>query len=140
MTDPRSETGTFADRTHKNTVHLGIWTAAWVVSLAIATFGPLLVWGENRLLTSAAIAVNLAAGAAMILANKTFLKGLDELQQKIQLEAMALALGVALVVGLAYSTADATDLFTHDAEIAYLVILVSLTYSLGVFLGRRKYQ
>jgi len=140
MTSTGTDPGNRASRTQKNTVRLGIWTAAWVLSLAVATFGPMLLWGENRVLTSIALAVNLAAGAGMILANKHHLNGLDELQQKIQLEAMALALGVALVVGLAYSTADTTDLMYKDAEISYLVILVALTYLAGIFFGHRRYQ
>ena len=140
MTSTGTESENRASRTHKTTVRLGIWTAAWVLSLAVATFGPLLLWGENRLLTGVAVAVNLVGGAGMILANKRHLKGLDELQQKIQLEAMSLALGVALVVGLAYSTADTTDLMHNDAEISYLVILVTLTYVAGIFFGHRRYQ
>ena len=140
MTSTGTESGNRASRTLKTTVRLGIWTAAWVLSLAVATFGPLLLWGENRLLTGIAVAVNLVAGAGMILANKRHLKGLDELQRKIQLEAMSLALGVALVVGLAYSTADTTDLMHNDADISYLVILVTLTYVAGIFFGRRRYQ
>jgi Flp pilus assembly protein TadB len=140
MTSTGTESGNRASRTQKNTVRLGIWTAAWVLSLAVATFGPLLLWGENRLLTGVAVAVNLVVGAGMILANKRHLKGLDELQQKIQLEAMSLALGVALVVGLAYATADTTDLMHNDAEISYLVILVTLTYVAGIFFGHRRYQ
>ena len=140
MTSTGTESGNRASRTQKNTVRLGIWTAAWVLSLAVATFGPLLLWGENRLLTGVAVAVNLVVGAGMILANKRHLKGLDELQQKIQLEAMSLALGVALVVGLAYSTADTTNLMQNDAEISYLVILVTLTYVAGIFFGHKRYQ
>ncbi len=140
MTNTGTESGSRASRTQKNTVRLGIWTAAWVLSLAVATFGPLLLWGESRLLTGIALAANLAAGVGMILANKHHLSGLDELQQKIQLEAMALALGVALVVGMAYSAADTTGLMYKDAEISYLVILVSLTYLAGIFFGHRKYR
>lgn len=127
-------------RTRKNTQRLGFWTFAWVASLAVATFGPLLVWGENSLLSSIALLANVAVGAGMILANKHHLKGLDELQQRIQLEAMALALGVALVVGLAYSTAASTKLIAQDAEISYLLMLISLTYAIGLLLGRRRYR
>ena len=50
----------------------------------------------------------------MIVANKNHLRGLDEMQQKIQLEAMALALGVGLVAGLGYSTLSITNLITFD--------------------------
>ena len=76
----------------------------------------------------------------MIIANKNYLMGVDEMQRKIQLEAMALALGVALVAGLAYSTADTTNLIPFDAEIGLLVFLVTAAYGLGIFLGYRRYR
>ncbi len=127
-------------RSRKNTIRLGYWTGAWLVTMAVAVFGPRLAWQSNELLTILAIAINLGIGFGMILANKHSLRGLDELQQKIQLEAMALSLGVGLVVGLSYSTMDVTNLIAFDAEISHLVILVGLTYGVGVFAGLRKYQ
>jgi hypothetical protein len=86
-----------------------------------------------------AIVLNVAAGFGMILANIRHLKGLDELQQKIQLEAMGFALGVAVVLGLAYSALDITDVMPFDAEISNLVILIGLTYFAGVLVGQRRY-
>ena len=139
MDTANSESGNWAARTRRNTVRLGIWTLAWLVTMAIAVFGPLLVW-DATVPTIFAIVANLAAGAGMIIANKNYVRGLDEMQQKIQLEAMALALGVGLVVGLAYSAMDITNLIGVDAEISYLVFVVSLTYSAGVLLGRRNYR
>ena len=50
------------------------------------------------------------------------------------------ALGVALVAGLAYSTADTTNLIPFDAEIGLLVFLVTAAYGLGIFLGYRRYR
>ena len=55
-------------------------------------------------------------------------------------EAMGITLGVGLVVGLAYSNMDINDVISGDAEIAFLVILMSLTYLAGVFIGTRKYR
>jgi len=121
-------------------MRLGYWTGTWLVTMAVATFGPLLVWQSNQLLTVLAILINLGAGFGMIVANKLHLRGLDEMHQKIQLEAMALSLGVGLVVGLGYSMMDVTNLITFDAEISHLVILVGLTYGAGVFVGLRKYR
>ena len=128
-----------AAKTRRITIRLFWWTAAWVVTLAIATFGPHFVW-DAKALTLAAILVNLGAGGGMIAANKVHLDFLDEMQRKIQLEAMALALGVALVAGLAYSTADTTNLIPMDAEIGILVFLVCAAYGLGIFLGHRRYS
>ena len=132
-------TGGMHERLRRNTLKLMGWTVAWVLTLAIATFGPTLAW-ESKAVTLASILLNLAAGAGMILANKDYLQGVDEMQRKIQLEAMALALGVALVFGLAYSTADIADLIPFDAEIAHVVFAVCAAYALGIFLGIRRYQ
>ena len=123
-----------------NTTRLGFWTLAWVVSMAVANFGPRFVWDSNEALTIVAILVNLAIGVGMILANKRHLNGLDEMQQKIQLEAMALSLGVGLIVGLGYSNLDVTNIISADAQISHLVILMGLTYLAGVFAGVRKYR
>jgi len=139
MNDSNTDCGGFAARNKKNTLRLGYWTGAWLITMAIAVFGPILLW-QDKVLTGAAIVINVAVGIGMIVANKRHLEGLDELQQKIQLEAMALALGVGLVFGLGYSTMDVTNLISADAEISHLVMLIGLTYGGGVIIGRRKYQ
>jgi hypothetical protein len=139
MSDSNNNCGGFAARNKKNTLRLGYWTGAWLITMAIAVFGPVLVW-QDKVLTGAAIVINIAVGVGMIIANKNHLGGLDELQQKIQLEAMALALGVGLIFGLGYSTMDVTNFISADAEISHLVMLVGLTYGAGVILGRRKYR
>ena len=140
MNQTKSDSSDWAARGKRNTKRLGYWTGAWLVTMAAAAFGPLLVWQSNQWLTALAIFLNIGIGFGMILANKKSLKGLDEMQRKIQLEAMALSLGVGLVVGLGYATMDTSNLIPFDAEISHLVILMGLTYGAGVFAGRRNYQ
>jgi len=111
-----------------------------VLTMAVANFGPRLIWQFNESLTILAIVINMAVGFGMIVANKRHLKGLDEMHQKVQLEAMGLSLGVGLVVGLSYSNLDVTNIITADAEISHLVILMGLTYLAGVIFGLRKYR
>ena len=140
MNNLKTDSSDWAARSKKNTMRLGYWTGAWLVTMAVATFGPLLAWQSNQLLTVLAISLNLGIGFGMIVANKHHLKGLDEMHQKIQLEAMALSLGVSLVVGLGYSNLDVTNIIAFDAEISHMVILMGLTYAAGVFAGVRKYR
>lgn len=123
----------------RNTVRLGYWTAAWVATMALATFGPTFLWSD-KVASLLAVLVNLAIGFGIILAHKRYLKGLDEMQQKIQLEAMGLSLGIGLVVGLAYSNLDVANVIASDAEIGFLVLLMGLTYSAGVMVGCRRYR
>lgn len=126
--------------TKSNTINLALWTAAWVLSLAVSTFGPLVIWEENTTLTSFAIAFNFLIGIGMIFANIRHLNGLDELQRKIQLEAMGIALGLAVVAGLAYSSLDQSNLIGYNAEISHLVILVGITYLAGILIGTSRYR
>lgn len=135
-----NKSNTLASRTKKNTRQLAYWTASWLVTTAIATFGPIYLWPGNQLLTLLAIIVNLGVGIGVILANVRHLRGLDELQQKIHLNAMGIALGIGIVGGLSYSMLDTTNLIAGDAEISVLVIGVSLTYLAAVIIGNRKYQ
>jgi uncharacterized membrane protein YkvI len=140
MKSNQTSTGNWAANTVKNTIQLAFWTGAYLVTLATATFGPIFIWDYDKIPTIVGIIINLLVGFGMIVANKRHLKGLDEMHQKIQLEAMALSLGVGLVVGLSYSLLDTTNFIAADAEISHLIILISLTYGVGVRWGLRKYQ
>ena len=126
--------------TRKNTRQLGYWTAAWVISLAIATFGAIFIWNGNETITVMAILINLLIGIRMIFANKKHLNGLDELQRKIHLEAMGISLGVAVVFGISYSSLDTANIISYHAEISHLVILIGLTYLAGVIIGVMRYK
>ena len=140
MSDTKPASDSWRANVRRQTVRLAYWTAAWLITMAVATFGPQFLWSEDSALTPLSIGINVLTGFGMIWANKAHLKSLDELQQRIQLEAMGIALGVGLVVGLAYSNLDINNVIGGDAEIGFLVILVSLTYLAAVFVGTRKYR
>ena len=58
-------TESFKELQHKSTKRLAVWTMIWVLSTALATFGPEMLW-ENSLYTYAGVALFLITGAAMI--------------------------------------------------------------------------
>lgn len=140
MNKPTTQGGNWEAQIKKNTVSLAYWTGAWLVSMALAAYGPKLLWDQDTVFTVLAIGVNLVVGIGMILANKRHLQGLDELQKKVTLEAMALALGVGLVGGLSYSLLDTSNIISSHAQISHLVILISLTYLAGIIVGNRRYR
>jgi uncharacterized protein YacL len=140
MNNPNMKSGNFAANNTKNTLLIFYWTVAWVLTTALVKFGTEYIWQSNKLLISLAILFNVVIGFGMILAVKRYLKGLDEMQQKIQLDAMALSLGVGLVVGLGYSSMAQTNLIPFDAEISHMIMLMSITYIVGIFAGLRKYR
>lgn len=140
MNNPTNKSGNFAANNTKNTLLIFYWTAAWVLTTALVTFGAEFIWNSNKLFTGLAILLNMVIGFGMIMAVKRYLTGLDEMQQKIQMDAMALSLGVGLVVGLGYSSMGQTGLLPFDADISHLIMLMSLTYVAGIIAGLRKYQ
>lgn len=124
----------------KNTARLRNWTFAWLVASAVATFGPKFIWDFATVPTILAVLVNLGVGFGMIVANKRYLQGLDELHQKIFLDAGALTLGVGLVCGLSYEKLEDVGLISFEPEISHLVMLMCLTFLAAMILGHRRYQ
>lgn len=66
MSLPNSATGT--SRSNRVVLRLVLWTTAYVVSTALAAFGPEFLWPGHRPLTIGAVALNLGVGVVMILA------------------------------------------------------------------------
>jgi len=126
-------------KTQNTTFNLFLWTSAWVVSIAVATFGPIWVWESNRIMIGLSILATVGIGIQMLRANILHLLGLDELQQKIHLEAMSITLGLAVIFGLAFSLLDTTNMISGDAEISFLVIFMGLTYVAAVFINNWRY-
>ncbi len=124
----------------RNTKLMALWTTLWTGSMAIATFGPKFIWDEDVVFSVLAISVNALLGIGMILMNIKHLNTLDDLQKKIQLDAMGIALGAGIVGGLSYSLLDITNVIAQDAEIGFLVIFISLTYLAGLLIGQKRYK
>ena len=140
MNKQKTDSNAWAANTARNTVRLGLWTLAWLATSAVAAFGPKLVWDFATLPTLLAVLANLAVGFGMILATRRHLRGLDEMHQKIFLDAGALSLGVGLVCGLGYELLEDIRLISFEPKISHLVILMCLTFLAGMIAGHRKYR
>ena len=106
----------------------------------MTAYGPKLLWNFNSLLSIVGVLIHLGIGFGMILANKRYLNAVDELMRKIQIEAMAVTLGVGLVVGISYELVEDIKLISFEPEISHLIILMAFTYCIGIILGNRRYQ
>jgi len=144
MTDSNNEIASkstsWQQQNKSNTTKLKFWTAIWVLSMALTNFGPRFIWDFNMTLTIIAVLLNFTLGLKVVLANIQHIKGLDEMQQRIQLNAMGITLGLSLVVGLTYSNLDVLELINYHAEISHLVIFIGLTYLAATFIANRKYR
>jgi len=122
----------------RNTKILGMATLAWVLSMAVASVGPEFVW-QSKWLTLLAIVVNAGFGVGMMMANMKHLRALDELQQRIQLIAMGISLGVAVVFGLSLSMLETTGVLPIEADISHVVVMISLTYLATLTVATKRY-
>ena len=123
----------------KHTKILMAWTFAWVASLAFLTGAENALW-DNIIFTQIGLIINFFIGLGMIIANKNLFKHYDELQKKIQFEAMALTLGLAVVVGLTYEISFDFGVINSEPEFEYLLLFISFTYTVSNIINSRRYK
>ena len=140
MNDSKADGNDWAANSNRNTTRLKIWTAAWLLTTAIAAFAAKLVWDFAPVPTIGAQFLNMGAGVGMILATCRYVQGLDELQQKIFLQAGAITLGVGLVFGLSYDLLEDVRLISTQPEISHLVGLMGLTFLAATIIGHWRYR
>jgi len=126
--------------TRKNVRHLAYWTGGWALTIALSAFGPKFLWDYNFSISILAILVSTIIGVGMILVNRKYFNGLDEMQRKVNMDAMAIALGAGVVGGMSYSMLDAAHVISFDAEIGHLVMLISITYFIAFIVGSIRYK
>ena len=115
------------------------WVFAWVVSTAILSAGVNNLW-DNVLITKIGLFINLAIGVGMIIANKNLFKHYDELQKKIHFEAMALTLGLTVVIGLVYEISFDFGVISSEPEFEYLVFFICFSYMSSIVINSLRYK
>ena len=123
----------------KPTKILLIWVLAWVVSTAVLSAGVNNLW-DSLLLTKIGLFINLVLGVGMIIANKNLFKYYDELQKKIHFEAMALTLGLTVVVGLVYEISFDFGVISSEPEFEYLVFFICFSYGASIVINSLRYK
>jgi len=123
----------------KQTKIMLAWCFAWVASLAFLSAGVNYLW-DSLLITKIGLLINLAIGIGMIIAHKNLFKTYDELQKKIQFEAMAITLGLAVVVGNTYEISFDFGVINSEPEFEYLIIFISFIYITSTIINSRKYK
>ena len=125
--------------TKKNHRRILYWIVAWSVTMVLADKAELYEWHSSALISILAIVINAGIGIGMIVTFMRYLKELDELQRKIQLDSLALSMGIGLVGSFSYSLL-VTAKFISDAEISDIILLMILTYVVGIIVGQIRYR
>ncbi|MDE2705173.1 MAG: hypothetical protein OXI35_08895 [Gemmatimonadota bacterium] len=123
----------------KNTIRFLCWSFAWSMTMVLADKAILYEWHSSALISAIAIVLNAGIGIGMILSYLRHLKSMDELQRKIQLDALAIAMGVALVGSFSYSLM-VTAKFITDVEVSDIILLMTFTFVVSVTVGHVRYR
>ena len=123
----------------KNSVLLLVWVFVWTATMVLADKAMLYEWYTEQWITMAAIVFNAALGVGMILFFVSYLRSMDELQRKIQLEALAFAMGCGLVGSFTYSLL-VTAGYIAESEISDIILLMTITYMAAIIAGRVRYR
>ncbi len=130
MSNTRSHTSPQADL-KKSTVKLFLAVAAWVGSTALMSFGPSAFWDFDTAITFLAIVANLIVGVLMLYSFFRHLKNMDELQRQTHLEAMALTLGITMVLTVIYGALPQAKVVA-SAQPANVLFVIGMSYILSV--------
>lgn len=109
------------------------------MTMVLADKAILYEWHSSALISAIAIVLNAGIGIGMILSYLRHLKSMDELQRKIQLDALAIAMGVALVGSFSYSLM-VTAKFITDAEVSDIILLMTFAFVVSVTVGHVRYR
>ena len=123
----------------KHTKILMGWTIGWVVSLAVLSYGINNLW-DSLIITKIGLLINLVIGVGMIISNKNLFNYYDELQKKIQFEAMAITLGLAVVVGIVYEVSFDFGVIDSEPEFEYLMMFICFTYIVSTIVNSSRYR
>lgn len=127
-------------RFRTNTRRLVRWNGAWAAATLLMAFGPGFLWHRALGFTLLAVGLDVAMGVGMILATKKYIEELDELQRKIFLNALGIAVGVGLIAGVPWTVMDAYHVIHFHANFGLLVILQGLTFLVSFLYGTWRYR
>lgn len=127
-------------RTRRNQAVVLLWSLVWMISWVGVTLALTRGWLSQGAPGTVAAILSSSLGVGTLLAYRRFLKEADELQRRIEVEALALAFGVGLVGGLAYWLLQRSGALPKDEkELLYVLAGMSLTYAAAGLLGNRRY-
>ena len=140
MNQPRPPESGYRSRARTNVIRIFRWNGAWAAATLLMALGPKFLWNKALGFTLLAVGLDVAVGVGMILANKRYIAELDELQRSVQLNSMGITLGVGLIAGVPISIMDSYHMLPFHADIAYLLILMTLTFAISNLYGTRRYR
>ena len=130
--------------TPKNDKNLGMTYAAATVVFILLYFGARALLEIKELDTLAKVLIAIApvpAFAYFIFVNLRIAKASDELEKRVQFEALAFAYPVMMTMIFTLGLLElAIDLPKEDLSYRHVFMFMPIFYFLGLYLARRRYQ
>lgn len=122
----------------KNANRVNLLALLWAATLMLSTY---LTEGEqlNGVILTIVFSLHTLIGIAMLVSYRHFLIQLDEMERKVQLDALALSVGVTIICFSSYSILE-NGAIVPPLNAAYLIALMALTYMVGIIKGRINYR
>lgn len=121
-------------RDRQNEKRVNIWAFCWAGSLLGAMF-VLTVFNAGLLVILGLLVVHLFLSYRFIMSYRFFLRELDEMERKVQMDALALAVAIAIILFSSGSILAVADIVPTPPA-ALIVLSLSLSYVAGLIIGR----
>lgn len=133
-------TGTGYDaRSIRSNLKMVVWIMAWMVSLTVSDKAALHGWWTQEWITWLSIGLNVTIGVVVIVVFLALLRSMDDLQRKIQMDALAFAFGIGLVSCAAYMLL-VTWGYIGDEEVSDIFFIMTVTYALATLIGTVRFR
>jgi fluoride ion exporter CrcB/FEX len=129
---------TASEKDRRNQRQIVFWSLAWIVPFLFVDLAVSNDWIESDAFAIVGTLAVTILGVGLLLAFRRFLKDADELRRKIELDALALTVGVGVVAGFSYSLLESAGLI-DKAELMNLVVVMAATYVISVNVGLRRF-
>jgi len=129
----------YTARDKKNQLKIAAWCFAWALSWVLTTKIVKSDWQPRLLLILIFATMTLGFGLLLIWSYRKFLREADELLRKIELEALAFAVGASLVVGSIYELLHSAFALDFFSPFQATLLIFAITYSICGLLGYRRF-
>lgn len=125
-----------------NARNVMLWGIFWTVSIVSIDSISEYEWYGSLTVVIAACVLHTGLGVGMIKAYKKFLRELDEMERKIQLDSLAMSVGITVISFTSFTslTILARAEIIEPVGADNLIMIMMLTYSIGLIIGRVRYQ
>ncbi|GAC28889.1 hypothetical protein GPAL_2028 [Glaciecola pallidula DSM 14239 = ACAM 615] len=114
-------------------------TFIWIGMMIFIDKGILYGWFASDMQINLLIAFDTILGIVVIFMFMSLLKSMDELQRKIQFDALAFSMGTTFVASITYSLLTTAQI-VRDSETSDLILIMTFCYMASVIYGQVKYR